>query len=319
MPRSKTSLPEYLSFTRKERTGIISIAILILLFIVLPFLFPFFIKREKIDQSTFKEEIAQLKIKADSSAGYGKRNYSNEYNDEYRQPADKQYYSKQIKGELFYFDPNSLSVEGWKKLGIKERTAVTIIKYISKGGRFYKPGDIAKIWGLHEEEVSRLIPYVKIENGQPVKFASDLPAAKRYEKSNNIIAAIDINSADTTAFIALPGIGSKLAARIIAFREKLGGFYKAEQVGETYGLPDSTFQKIKSKLIITASSVKKLNINTATVDEMKMHPYLRYNIANAIVQYRTQHGNFSDITEIKKIMLITVDIFSKVSPYLNTK
>jgi len=103
---------------------------------------------------------------------------------------------------------------------------------------------------------------------------------------------------------------------LLSFREKLGCFYKVEQVAETYGLPDSTFQKIKSKLLIGNPQVRKLDINKATADEMKSHPYLRYNIANAIVQYRTQHGNFSSVAEIKKIMMITEDIFNKVSPYL---
>ena len=47
------------------------------------------------------------------------------------------------------------------------------------------------------------------------------------------IQSVDINTADTTAFISLPGIGSKLAARIVNFRDKLGGFYSIDQVGET--------------------------------------------------------------------------------------
>ncbi len=316
MPKSAKYLPGYLSFTRKERIGIIAIAVLIVSLICLPFLFPFFIKSEKTDHTAFKEEIDRLNLKQDSSTATLKRDYNDDYDVQYAQPSDKNYYSKEFKGEMFYFDPNSLSVDGWKKLGIKERTANTIQKYISKGGRFYKPEDIGKIWGLHKDEISRLLPYVKIESKQPVNYVSTEITPKLYEKTKNTITIIDVNSADTSAFIALPGIGSKLAARIIAFREKLGGFYNLQQVAETYGLPDSVFQKIKNKLVVTNNQLKKLNINTATADELKSHPYLRYNIANAIVQYRTQHGSFSAVADIKKIMVITEDIFNKVSPYL---
>ena len=190
-----------------------------------------------------------------------------------------------------------------------------------KGGHFYKPEDISKIWGLHEDEVKRLLPYVRIEFKPASDYNkySETEKPKIYEKPKYIIARVDVNNADTSAFIALPGIGSKLAARIIAFREKLGGFYKAEQVAETYGLPDSTFQKIKTKLVISNSNVKKLNINTASVDELKAHPYLRYNIANAIVQYRTQHGSFSSVSDIKNIMMITEDVYNKAAPYLTPK
>ncbi|MEP7238499.1 MAG: helix-hairpin-helix domain-containing protein [Ferruginibacter sp.] len=318
----KKHTPEYLSFTRKERIGIGVIVVLIVIFIVVPFLFPFFTKPKPADHKAFEKEIAELKMKEpDSSKRFTKKIYEDDNAANYYQPSEKNYYSNQPKGELFYFDPNTLPVAGWVKLGVREKTANTIQKYIAKGGKFYKPEDIAKIWGLHEDEIKRLMPYVRIE-GRPTNGSVEYKNAeppKTYEKQKYAVANVDINEADTSAFIALPGIGSKLANRIIAFREKLGGFYKVEQVAETYALPDSTFQKIKDKLVIKNRGVKKLNINTATLDELKIHPYLRYNIANAIVQYRTQHGDFSAVADIKKIMLITDEIFDKAVPYLTIK
>ena len=127
---------------------------------------------------------------------------------------------------------------------------------------------------------------------------------------------VDINTADTSAFIALPGIGNKLALRIVNFRDKLGGFYSIDQIGETYGLPDSVFRKIKPFLNLETNLVKKFNINTATKDEMKSHPYIKWNLANAIVEYRNQHGNFSSLEDLKKISLITTEVFDKIKFYL---
>ncbi|HMI79060.1 MAG TPA: helix-hairpin-helix domain-containing protein [Ferruginibacter sp.] len=319
MPKSRKYLPEYLSFTRKERTGIIAVIVLILLFTILPFLFPFFISSKPVDNTAFEKEIAALKIKEqDSSRGFEKKNYDD---NDFRYPSrENKYYDKGSKGELFYFDPNTLSAEGWKKLGLRDKTIATIQKYLAKGGKFYKPEDVGKIWGLHEDEVQRLIPYVAIKQASPGNFAGSKNAEyKTYEKPNYNTTVVDVNTADTSAFVALPGIGSKLANRIIAFRDKLGGFYKVEQVAETFALPDSVFQKIKGRLAITTPLVKKLNINSATVDELKMHPYIRYNIANAIVQYRTQHGSFPAIGDIRKIMMITDDIYSKAAPYLSVQ
>jgi len=153
----------------------------------------------------------------------------------------------------------------------------------------------------------------KIQNNYPQK---KLFETKTFEKSKYITTIIDINTADTTLLIELPGIGSKLSQRIINFRDKLGGFYTVEQIGETYGLPDSTFQKIKARFSVSNSSVHQININTASIDEMKGHPYLRYSIANAIVQYRLQHGNYAVVDDLKKIMLITEEVFNKAVPYL---
>jgi competence ComEA-like helix-hairpin-helix protein len=311
---------EYLSFTKKERTGIIILLGFILICVIAPFLYPYFIHDKVYDHSQFDKQISQLKIQqADSSSDkkfYSKNFDENNYNN-YYEPSERNY--SNLKSEVFYFDPNTASANDWKRLGLKDKTITTIQKYISKGGHFYKPEDIRKIWGIRPELQDRLLPYVRIENQQK-QYSSNYnnkSYSSTYEKP--AIQAVDINVSDTSALIALPGIGSKLAQRIITFRDKLGGFYSVDQIKETYGLPDSTFQKIKSKLILTNTSVKKININTATIDEMKVHPYIRYNLANAFFQYRTQHGNFSSVADIKKIMIMTDEIYSKISPYLTVR
>jgi competence ComEA-like helix-hairpin-helix protein len=320
----KSFIKEYLSFSKKERTGTFILLAIIFICISLPFVYPYFINRKIYDHTEFDKEIARLKIQQTDSVTY--KNNKNKNFDEnnyanYYEPSNKNYYAKP-KGEVFYFDPNTASVSDWMRLGVNDRTIQTIKKYLSKGGHFYKPGDIGKIWGLHKNDVERLLPYVRIADdgspnagkGQSTFSKNNYPVYPPYKKPSPKI--IDINISDTTAFISLPGIGSKLAQRIIAFRSKLGGFYSVDQIKETFGLPDSTFIKIKPQLIVSSSTIKKININTATLDEMKSHPYLRYNVANAIIQYRIQHGNFSTVEDIKKIMIITDDIFNKVSPYL---
>jgi competence protein ComEA len=301
---------DYFSFTKKERIGAIILVFFILLLIMVPVIFPHLIKTEIVDHSRFEKEITELRKDSNKDAY---KNFDNGYYNDYSLKGKK--YTP-VKTEFFLFDPNTASVNDWVRLGVREKTALTIQKYISKGGKFYKPEDIKKIWGLQAADVERLLPYVSIKNTMkpyPVYERKEYPKNAYTPKA---IQKVDINSADTTEYIALPGIGSKLSQRIIAFREKLGGFYSIEQVGETYFLPDSTFQKIKSFLVLNNNSIKKININTASVDEMKSHPYLRYNLANAIFQYRKQHGDFGSVESIKKIMLITEEVFSKIAPYL---
>lgn len=313
-------ISSYFSYTKKERRGIIVLLICILLLVLVPFLYPLFIKPKSVNAAAFKKEIAALNVKIDSSnKNFVKRDYTDDDNaPNYYQPSEKNYYKNSLKGELFYFDPNTASVDEWKRLGVRDNPISTIQNYLSKGGHFYKPEDISKIWGLHEDEVQRLLPYVQIA-AKENNYAKQTYEPKGFDKPKYTPSVIDINTADTTALIALPGIGSKLALRIVNFRDKLGGFYKAEQVGETYGLPDSTFQKIKTRLTVSNAAIKQFNINTATADEMKTHPYIKYNLANAIVQYRTQHGSFALVIDIKQIMLVTEEIYSKAAPYLKVQ
>ncbi len=216
----------------------------------------------------------------------------------------------------FYFDPNTLSAMDWKKLGLKDKTIQTIVNYRSKGGVFKKSEDLKKIYGLSALEYRRLLPYVQIEPDEIHMYSNK--ATKRPSKTGYQNLAIDINTADSTEWIALPGIGPVLTNRIINFRKKLGGFYSIEQVKETYGLSDSTFQLIKPMLQQGSTPVQQLNINTATLAELKAHPYISNNIAKLIVAYRNEHGNFPQIEEVQKIAIVTEETYNKMHRYLKT-
>ena len=175
--------------------------------------------------------------------------------------------------------------------------------------------------GFFPNEVDRLLPYVQIATNNNYVATNNYSTDenKTYDKPKYTPKIVDINTADTTAYIELPGIGSKLANRIVNYRDKLGGFYKVEQIKETFGLADSTFQKIKDRLVLNTKAVTQININTATMEELKAHPYLKQNLAKVIFNYRTQHGNYQTVTDLKKIMIIDDEVYVKISPYLTVQ
>ncbi len=319
----KGFVADYLSFTRRDRIAIIAIILLVAAVFFLPkALSNSGSSKLSTPDTAWVAAMKRIEQKeADNNQQYNK--YNNDDNStayQYDRPANN-YYSK-AKGELFFFDPNILPTEGWQKLGLRDKTISTIQNYLSKGGKFRKPEDLQKIYGLFPNEFERIAPYIKIESAGETNnykdFTNNPPTENQPAKTyTSRYSVVDINSADTTALIALPGIGSKLAARIIAFRDKLGGFYSVTQVGETFGLPDSTFQKIKQYLKLETTSVRKININTATVDELKVHPYIRYSLANPIVAYRNEHGPFAKVEDIKKVMAVTDEIYNKIAPYIS--
>ena len=295
----------YLSFSKKDRIGICIILIILVIIYLLPRLFA---KEESISFFEDKELYAivdTLNIK--QTKEYEK---DNETGFQYETSIKNDF----SKGELFQFDPNALPPEGWRKLGLNEKTIATISNYRNKGGKFYKSEDLKKIWGLPKAFYDRVEKYITIstvsDNEKP-KFTPD-----KYVTKEKKVWDIEINTADTSALIELPGIGSKLAMRIINFRDKLGGLYSPEQIRETYGLADSTFEKIKSYLHVNVPA-KKINVNTATKDELKQHPYIKWNLANAIVEYRTQHGNYKSFEDLNNILIMDEATLNKLSHYLS--
>ena len=311
----------YLIFTKKERVGaMVILCIVLLIFICAKYIYPFISKEEIGNSRDISASAAQLKeMQKDSTKNY----YPNkEYgNDNEYKSYTKRSYDNLFTGEMFYFDPNTLDDEGWRKLGIREKTIATIRNYVSKGGKFRDPEDLRKIWGLKDNEKDRLIPYVRITSQSVQRYpGSDYSNNyKPYEKKvyeKKIAQPVEINSGDSAAFDGLPGIGPGFSRRIINFRNRLGGFYKIEQVGETFGLPDSVFQKIKPLLKISGNDIRKININTATNEELKAHPYIRWQLANVISEYKKQHGEFKNLSDLKKIMVINEDTYNRISPYL---
>lgn len=314
-------IKDYLTFTRKERIALLLILFIILIVIFLPKILTSPQKSYSLDSdSSWANAIKRLEQKEPenlekSDEGNSDDGYAYQYDPPVTRNTDQ-------KTELFYFDPNTLPLTGWKKLGLREKNIQTIINYLRKGGHFYTAKDLQKIYGLHKEDYERIAPYVRINT--PNNTRNEVRTAEPSEKQTNNpgkknfnqYSIIDINSADTTAYISLPGIGSKLAARIVNFREKLGGFYSIDQISETFGLPDSTFRRIKQYLEIKNPALRKININTATIEELKAHPYIKWSLANPLIAYRNEHGAFATIEDIKKIPSVTDELFNKLAPYL---
>jgi competence ComEA-like helix-hairpin-helix protein len=306
---------DYFTFSKKERNGIIITLVLCALITLIFNYFP--LPKTNVSTGAFQKDLAQLKISIDTS--HNTYAYQHENNDAENYRPKNYTDNNGVKAELFEFDPNTLDAEGWERLGVREKTINTIHNFIAKGYRFRKADDIRKIYGLRSEDADRLVPFVRIVEVQSAKKTSVNTNYTTFaDKPADIKKAriIDINTADTSDFISLPGIGSKLAGRIVNFRQKLGGFSSVEQVAETYGIPDSTFEKIKPRLEVKSLSIKKININTSDANELKSHPYIKWNIANAIINYRNQHGAYKSIEDLRKIEILPDEVFNKIAPYL---
>ncbi len=81
------------------------------------------------------------------------------------------------------------------------------------------------------------------------------------------------------------------------------------------------YSSSSSKTTISASSttnknVSKININTATADELESLPSIGTSIAKRIIKYRTQNGKFTDINEMKEVSGIGEAKFKIIAPLI---
>ncbi|MCG2615801.1 helix-hairpin-helix domain-containing protein [Terrimonas sp. NA20] len=319
--KTKQNFGDYLQFSKKDRIAIIIIASILLTAFLLPSLLEHSasLPESKVPRDT--AWIAALKKLERPAAvtGLYERNEENSNGKYNAQPlADR--YNNGHQAELFIFDPNTLDKAGWARLGVREKTIGTIHKYLEKGGKFRQAGDLRKIYGLQPDQIERLIPYIRISSAHPSPI---LPGAETSRERDNFrgsrsIRPVDINKGDSLAFESLPGIGPVLASRIIRFREKLGGFFSIVQVRETFGISDSLFSVIKPYLQISELDLlQKIDINSIDLNGLRKHPYIKYDVATAIINYRTQHGMFTSAEKLKHVLAIDEVLYEKLIPYFN--
>ena len=224
----------------------------------------------------------------------------------------KEYVQQKTPKQRFFFNPNTLPKDSLILLGIPPHLAQTIVNYRNKGGTFHKPSDLGRIYHFSSALVDTLAPWISIPamvNQTKFEQPNALPALP-------ILVEVDINQADAQQWATLKGIGPVLSERIVRFREKLGGFVDVEQVSETYGLPDSTFQNIRQQLIYSPL-VKKIPINLVDFDVLSLHPYINRKDAQILLNYRRHHGPFIDYEALTKIKGIKPAVFPRLRPYLD--
>ena len=195
----------------------------------------------------------------------------------------------------FVFDPNTASVTTLQSLGFSAKLATTLDHYRAKGGIIKSRNDLFKIWGMPPDLATRLAPYVRtsIKNTASKTWATALRPG--YAQA----APIDINTASISEFEALKGIGPVLAARIVGFREKQGGFVRVQDLLGVYGVKDSLLQTLAPYLRLEEGRVPKSNLNQASVLQLVQKAGLQVVVAQAVVRWRQQNGAFATFDELE--------------------
>ena len=179
------------------------------------------------------------------------------------------------------------------------------------------PNDTAKCFTFPKSKTFKGKSYKSYESDKSYK--SDKSTYKPFKYSPKNSKAIEINSADSLDLMSLRGIGYVYAKRIINYRKLLGGYCQKEQLLEVWGMDTARYNMIKSYIEVNRDSIHKININKVSFKKLIKHPYIKFEIAKAISDYKNVHGDFKVISDMRKCSLINDSIFRKLSPYIDVK
>lgn len=216
------------------------------------------------------------------------------------------------------FDPNTVDSTTLRELGLPAFIARNILRYREKGGVFRVPEDFARMYGLKENQFQMLLPYIviaeKFQKRDTIRYFSErkdsLPGHPRKYMEGTVI---DLNSADTTELKGIPGIGTGLARMIVAYRQRLGGFYDVSQLQE---IPHVGIE-VNKWFMIKTDTLRKLYVNKNGLDKLRAHPYMNFYKAKAILEYRRKRGRIKGLSQLALFEEFTEEDLKRLSPYLS--
>lgn len=124
---------------------------------------------------------------------------------------------------------------------------------------------------------------------------------------------VEVNSADTTELKKIPGIGSGIAGGIVRYRERLGGFYALSQLEEVKHVTPELLKWFK----LENDSTRKLEINKASLDKLRAHPYLTFYQAKVIVEHRRKKGQIKSLSQLALYEEFTEKDLERLSAYVS--
>ncbi|MDR1339536.1 MAG: helix-hairpin-helix domain-containing protein [Prevotellaceae bacterium] len=304
---SGSFLKEWFRFFNSERLGITVLIVILLAVIILPRFFR--------NGELSPEDMERLKREMDIFL------------------AEMDVQSKNRHDTVFVFDPNTIDSASLVLLGFSPGQAKSIVNYRNRGGRFYKKESFGKSFVVSEEMYARLYYYIDIKP-EPEKFAKterktgstaefrevreikEIRESGETAKTGKKIYTVELNRADTGELQKFRGIGKYYAGKIVEYRNKLGGFHKAEQLMEIRGIDSARFVMFSSQILIDTAHIKRININTVTENDLAGHPYINNFTAKAIIRYRKFRGTISSGNEMLKEKVITEEQMEKIAKYI---
>ncbi len=140
-------------------------------------------------------------------------------------------------------------------------------------------------------------------------------------------ATVNLNTATAAELETLPGIGPSKSAAILAYRQANGSFKSVEELDAVDGIGPATMANLRALVTVgdgkaTTGAAKSdtppagpavttspspapaacaVNINSADAAGLKSLPGIGDTKADAIVQYRTDHGAFKSCQELDAV------------------
>ena len=244
--------------------------------------------------------------------------------------------SARQRGSSCSFDPNTVDSMTLVGLGVTSWKVRNFLHYRAAGKVFRSAEEMGKTYGWTEEDVEKLRGYVRVgkeyererlfgkTEKNRTKSEADRKDGERWERrkeehqtkaSNKFhaLTKVDVNTADTALMRRIPGVGERISEAIVAYRERLGGYYSVEQLREMKIVSPELLEWME---VSSSSNIQKINLNKSSFQALNSHPYISYDQTKALLQYIRFYGKVKDEQALLETGIFTKEEVERLRPYL---
>ena len=135
-------------------------------------------------------------------------------------------------------------------------------------------------------------------------------------KARPIEQPVELNTADSATLRSVVGIGPRTVVAIMHYRERLGGFVRAEQLAEVPGVRERNYEKILKQIYCDSCKIRKIDINFASPKVLGKHPYIAPQALRKLLKARQLKGGWSTAGELVEQNILTREEAARLAPYL---
>ncbi len=293
-----------LQFTSGQRKGILALFLLVLMFQAAYFFVASHDFKNKEEQSAAEKE--WLAFQADIDALKSRKGNT--------------------KDTIYPFNPNYISDYKGYVLGLSVAEIDRLAAFRKTGKFINSAADFQKVTQVSDSMLAKISPYFKFpdwvnDKNKLPKQSGNIPDYARNNKfpvkEDREIPRIDINNALEEDLVKVYGIGPYFAKKILRRRADLGAFGSMEQMDEFADLSPEAIKGLKNSFYVAPNpDVSKLNVNTASLQQLSHFTYFNKGLAKAIITKRSMNGKISSIDELSKINDFPVDKIKIIALYL---
>ena len=220
--------------------------------------------------------------------------------------------------KIYPFNPNFITEYKGYTLGMSNQEIDRLLQFRKQDKWINSAKQFQQVTKISDSLFNAISPLFKfpewVTNPKPKQSFS-------YQNNYQKISAqkLDLNKATATQLRRVNGIGEKLSERIIRYRNKfVGGFISDVQLQDVYGLTPEVIERITNEFTVkTPRVIQKINLNTATSDELVTIQHIDYDLAYNIVEQRTLRDGFKSFEELTKVKDFPIHKLEIIKLYLS--